>query len=253
MLKILGLIPARYASTRFPRKLLTLVENKTIIQMVYEQAIQCNFLSEVYVATDNIEIFDHVQSFGGKVIMTDLSHTSGTERCAEAARKLGGAKAFDFVINIQGDEPIIQPEVIDNLAASLDDAVEIASMYLKINTLEDVLSPNVVKVVLNKNQNALYFSRSPIPFIRDVAVDNWLERAVFFKHIGLYAYQTEVLERIVKIPQAKLEDLEKLEQLRWVYNCFKIKMIETFTQTIGIDTPEDLDKLRQFLRDKKRI
>jgi 3-deoxy-manno-octulosonate cytidylyltransferase (CMP-KDO synthetase) len=253
MLKILGLIPARYASTRFPKKLLTLVENKTIIQMVYEQAIQCDFLSAVYVATDHIEIYDHVQSFGGKVIMTDFSHTSGTERCAEAVQKLGGTKEFDFVINIQGDEPIIEPAVIDNLAKSLNSSIDIASMYLKINTLEDILSPNVVKVVFNKNNEALYFSRSPMPFVRDVEVDDWKENADFYKHIGLYAYQTEVLERIVKLPTVKLEELEKLEQLRWLYNGFKIKMIETYSQTIGIDTPEDLEKLRQFLRDKKRI
>jgi 3-deoxy-manno-octulosonate cytidylyltransferase (CMP-KDO synthetase) len=253
MLKILGLIPARYASTRFPKKLLTLVEDKTILQMVYEQAVQCDFLSEIYVATDNIEIFDHVQSFGGKVIMTNVSHTSGTERCAEATQKLGGAKAFDFVINIQGDEPIIQPEVIDSLAKSLNHTVEIASMYLKINALEDILSPNVVKVVLNKNQEGIYFSRSPIPFVRDVQIDDWKIHTNFYKHIGLYAYQTEVLERIVKLPTSKLEDLEKLEQLRWVYNGFKIKMIETYSQTIGIDTPEDLLRLRQFLSDKKRI
>jgi 3-deoxy-manno-octulosonate cytidylyltransferase (CMP-KDO synthetase) len=253
MLKILGIIPARYASTRFPKKLLTLVEDKTIIQMVYEQAIQCNYLSEIYVATDNLEIFDHVQSFGGKAIMTDLSHSSGTERCAEASRKLGGSKAFDFVINIQGDEPIIQPEVIDSLARRLNDSLEIASMYYKIDVLDEVLSPNVVKVVMNKNKEALYFSRSPIPFIRDITIDSWLTYTDFYKHIGLYAYQTEVLEKIVKLSIAKLEDLEKLEQLRWVYNGFKIKMIETKTHTIGIDTPEDLERLRQFLRDNKRI
>ncbi len=253
MLKILGLIPARYASTRFPKKLLTLVNDKTVIQMVYEQVIQANFLSDVFVATDHREIFEHVQSFGGKAIMTDTKHSSGTERCAEALKALGGSKNYDFVINIQGDEPLIDFMEIDALAKELNSTDEIASMYLKIKTLEDVLNPNNVKVVLNKYSHALYFSRSPIPFVRDIPVDDWLKKVSFFKHIGLYAYQAEVLEKIVKLSTTTLEDIEKLEQLRWIYNGFKIKMLEAKSENIGIDTPEDLEKLRQFLHNKKRI
>ena len=152
MLKILGIIPARFASTRFPKKLLTLVKDKTVIQMVYEQVIQCNYLSDVYVATDHLEIFQHVQSFGGKAIMTDTRHNSGTERCAEALCLLGGSKNYDFVINIQGDEPLIDPLEIDNLARNLQNSEEIVSMYFKINNLEEILNPNVVKVVQNKHK-----------------------------------------------------------------------------------------------------
>jgi 3-deoxy-manno-octulosonate cytidylyltransferase (CMP-KDO synthetase) len=253
MLKILGLIPARYASTRFPQKLMQKVLDKTIIQMVYEQVIQSRFLSEVYIITDHPVIFNHVMSFGGKVIMTDASHTSGTERCAEAAIKLGGSKSFEFVINIQGDEPMIDPDSIDSLAIKLNSKVELASMYLKIKEIEEVLNPNAVKVVLDKYNDALYFSRSPVPFVRDVPVDNWLEKVVFYKHIGLYAYRIDVLEKIVKMPNSPLEEIEKLEQLRWMFNGLKIKMIETFKESIGIDTPQDLLALRQFLKDKKRI
>ncbi len=253
MLKILGLIPARFASTRFPKKLLTFVKDKTIIQMVYEQVIQCNYLSDVYVATDHIEIFEHVQSFGGKAVMTNIAHTSGTERCAEALKILGGSKSYDFVINVQGDEPLIDPQEIDNLAQSLKYSEEIVSMYLKINDIESILSPNIVKVILNKQAEALYFSRSPIPFLRDISIDEWHTKHIFLKHIGLYAYQAEILEKITKLSSAEIEDFEKLEQLRWLYNGFKIKMVEANNESIGIDTPADLEKLRQFLDTKKRI
>ncbi|MBL0300396.1 MAG: 3-deoxy-manno-octulosonate cytidylyltransferase [Cytophagaceae bacterium] len=249
-MRILGVIPARYASTRFPGKLLKEIGGKSIIRMVYEQCLKTKSLIRVVVATDNELVFDHVQSFGGEVIMTLESHQSGTDRCAEVAKKLHGNTDFDFLVNIQGDEPLIDPETIDSLCSQLDIDTQILTAYKTIKTLDELLNPNLVKVVLGEKNQALYFSRSPIPHIRGVEIDHWLVRNDFYQHIGLYVFSVEVLEKIVRFPVSKLENLEKLEQLRWLSNGFNIKAVEVESDSIGIDTPEDFEALRQFLQGK---
>lgn len=246
-MKILGIIPARFSSTRFPAKLLKVVEGKSILQRVYEQCEKTKSLNKIVVATDHEAIFEHVESFHGEVVMTSEKHQSGTDRCAEALKIYGGNSSFDYVINIQGDEPLIDPNSIDALCTILDNNIEIASACVKIERIEDLLSPNVVKVVLSEKKQALYFSRSPIPHIRDKKIDDWLKDDSFFKHLGLYAFRNDILEKLVKFPMAKLEKQEKLEQLRWLSNGFKINMVEVETEGFGIDTEEDFERLRQFL------
>lgn len=235
---ILGIIPARYASTRFPGKPLADIGGKSMIQRVYEQVKKSKRVTDAIVATDNQEIFDHVTKFGGRVRMTKESHVSGTDRCYEA---LTLQKApFDYVINIQGDEPFIQPEQIDLLAGLLDGKTEIATLIKKIEDREQFLNPNVVKAVVAANGEALYFSRSTVPHVRNVPETDWLSKHSFYKHIGMYAYRTDVLKRLTELPVSPLEKAESLEQLRWLENGFRIKVAETKTETIGIDTPEDL-------------
>ena len=249
-MKILGIIPARYASTRFPAKLIQEVNGKSILQYVYEQCLKSSYLSKVLIATDNELIFEKAKDFGAEVVITSTKHLSGTDRCAEALGIYGGAKKFDFAINIQGDEPLISPNTIDELCGILNSRTEIASVYKKISQIDDVLNPNIVKVVIGENNQALYFSRSPIPFVRDEEIDNWLVKHSFFKHLGLYCFRTDILEKIVKIPVSKLETIEKLEQLRWLANGYKISMLETSNESIGIDTQEDFDRFKQFLGKK---
>lgn len=235
---ILGIIPARYASTRFPGKPLADIGGKSMIQRVYEQVKKSKLVTDVIVATDNQEIFDHVTKFGGRVRMTKESHVSGTDRCYEA---LTLQKApFDYVINIQGDEPFIQPEQIDLLARLLDGKTEIATLVKKIEDPEQLFNPNVVKAVVAANGEALYFSRSTVPHIRNTPEADWMSKHRFYKHIGMYAYRTDVLKRLTELPVSGLEKAESLEQLRWLENGFRIKVAETNTETIGIDTPEDL-------------
>lgn len=237
---ILGIIPARYASTRFPGKPLADIGGKSMIQRVYEQVKKSKRVTDVIVATDNQEIFDHVTKFGGRVRMTKESHVSGTDRCYEA---LTLQKApFNYVINIQGDEPFIQPEQIDLLAGLLDGKTEIATLVKKIEDREQLFNPNVVKAVVAANGEALYFSRSTVPHIRNTPEADWMGKHSFYKHIGMYAYRTDVLKRLTELPVSPLEKAESLEQLRWLENGFRIKVAETKTETIGIDTPEDLQK-----------
>lgn len=237
---ILGIIPARYASTRFPGKPLADIGGKSMIQRVYEQVKKSKRVTDAIVATDNQEIFDHVTKFGGRVRMTKESHVSGTDRCYEA---LTLQKApFDYVINIQGDEPFIQPEQIDLLAGLLDGKTEIATLVKKIEDREQLFNPNVVKAVVAANGEALYFSRSTVPHIRNTPEADWIRKHSFYKHIGMYAYRTDVLKRLTELPVSPLEKAESLEQLRWLENGFRIKVAETKTETIGIDTPEDLQR-----------
>ncbi|MEP2770772.1 MAG: 3-deoxy-manno-octulosonate cytidylyltransferase [Fulvivirga sp.] len=243
-MRILGVIPARYASSRFPAKPLADIGGKSMIQRVYEQASKCKSLLEVVVATDHPEIADEVASFGGKVVMTREDHQSGTDRCFEAYKSLG--EAFDYVINIQGDEPFINPKQITELAHLLDGTTQLATLAKKIDKEEDLFSPNVVKVVLDENQKALYFSRSPIPYNRTAPKNNWTGNHDYFKHIGIYAYRTDVLEKITKLKVSSLEQAESLEQLRWLQNGYSIKVNETQYHSIGIDTPEDLEKVKDF-------
>lgn len=237
---ILGIIPARYASTRFPAKPLADIAGKSMIERVYEQVKKSKLISEVIVATDSTEILNHVTQFGGRVCMTKESHVSGTDRCYEA---LTLQKAtFDYVINIQGDEPFIQPEQIDLLAKLLDGKTEIATLVKKIEDKDQLFNPNVVKAVISEKGEALYFSRSTVPHIRNTPETAWLSKHTFYKHIGMYAYRADVLKQLTALPVSTLEKAESLEQLRWMENGFRIQVAETKTETIGIDTPEDLQK-----------
>ena len=247
-MKFIGIIPARYASTRFPAKPLAVLGGKLVVQRVYEQV--CEVLDEVYVATDNEQIEAAVQDFGGKVVMTSVHHKSGTDRCYEAYTKVG--KGYDVIVNIQGDEPFIQPSQLEELKLCFHDPqTEIATLvkpFTEEDGMEAVQNPNSPKVVVNKNMNALYFSRSIIPYQRNQKPEDWCKHHIYYKHIGLYAYRAEVLEAITSLPQSPLEMAESLEQLRWLENGYKIKVGITKVETIGIDTPQDLMKAEQFLK-----
>ena len=216
--------------------------------MVYERCLKASSLSDVVIATDSELVEEHVKGFGGNVVMTSDKHPSGTDRCAEALKVMGGTVNYDFVINIQGDEPLMDPENINRLSASFKITSEISSVCIRIKDTDTLLNSNVVKVVLNEHQEALYFSRSPIPHLREVETDQWVSTADFFKHIGMYGFRADILEKIVKLPVARLEAQEKLEQLRWLANGYKVKMVEVFSDGIGIDTEEDLLRLKQFLK-----
>jgi 3-deoxy-manno-octulosonate cytidylyltransferase (CMP-KDO synthetase) len=244
-MNILGIIPARYASTRFPAKPLADMGGKSMIRRVYEQAVKSKQLSKVVVATDHEEIFNHVTGFGGAVCMTSAHHASGTDRCYEVLSKEN--TSFDYVINIQGDEPFIAPEQIDLLASLLDGDTELATLIKKIDSVEQLFNPNLVKVVVNKNSEAMYFSRSPIPYFRNMDQSEWVTHHVYFKHIGMYGYRNSVLEKITRLNLSSLEKAESLEQLRWLENGFKIKVKETEIETLGIDTPEDLQNALQLI------
>jgi 3-deoxy-manno-octulosonate cytidylyltransferase (CMP-KDO synthetase) len=244
-MRVLGVIPARFASTRFPAKPLADIAGKSMIERVYAQAKKAASLSEVVVATDNQKIFDHVKSFGGNVCMTAEDHVSGTDRCFEALRLQ--KEKFDYVVNIQGDEPFIKPEQIELLTNLLDGKTELATLAKSIEKEEQLFNPNVVKVIFDSNNEALYFSRSTIPHIRNTDQNKWLSKHTFFKHIGLYAYRADILEKITALTPSSLEKAESLEQLRWLENGFKIKVAETTIETIGIDTPQDLQEALEQL------
>lgn len=245
-MQILGIIPARYASTRFPAKALADIGGKSMIQRVYEQATKATKLSQVIVATDDERILDHVLSFGGKVVMTSENHQSGTDRCFEALTKTEGH--YDYVINIQGDEPFISPEPIDDLADELNGQIELATLVKIIDTDDILFNVNVPKAVLNNRREILYFSRQTIPFIRNHEKDQWLKNHTFYKHIGIYAYRADVLAALTKLPVSSLEKAEALEQLRWLENGYSIKAVITSDDSHGVDTPDDLDKVtRKFL------
>lgn len=246
-MKFLGIIPARYASTRFPAKPLAMLGGKTVIERVYEQV--AGVLDDAYVATDDERIEAAVNSFGGKVVMTSVDHKSGTDRCYEACTKIGGD--FEVVVNIQGDEPFIQPSQLQAVKNCFDDSsTQIATLVKPFSgnddfaVLENVNSP---KVVVNKNMNALYFSRSIIPYQRNADKNDWLKNHTYYKHIGLYAYRTDVLKEITSLPQSSLELAESLEQLRWLENGYTIKVGISEVETIGIDTPQDLEKAERYL------
>ncbi|MBC8004883.1 MAG: 3-deoxy-manno-octulosonate cytidylyltransferase [Verrucomicrobia bacterium] len=242
-----GIIPARYQSTRFPGKPLVLLNGKPIIQWVYENARKA--LNEVYVATDDERIYQAVETFGGKAVYTSANHQSGTDRCAEAAQQLSKTVPVDVVINIQGDEPFIRPEQIEGLKACFDTLdTEIATLIKPISNVEEIININRPKVVINQKNEALYFSRSPIPFIRGYAVEEWLGQSNFYSHIGMYAYRYDVLLELTKLPVGLLEKAESLEQLRWLGNGYRIKTALTTFENIGIDTPEDLENAKRFLK-----
>ncbi|MEJ7644096.1 MAG: 3-deoxy-manno-octulosonate cytidylyltransferase [Chryseolinea sp.] len=246
-MKILGIIPSRYASTRFHAKPLIMIKGKSMIQRVYEQVRKSARLSHAVVATDNQDIFDHVKSFGGAVCMTSDKHVSGTDRCYEALSMQ--QDAYDYVINIQGDEPFIQPDQIDLLASRLDNERQIATLVKSIGSQAELFNPNLVKAVVGKNMDALYFSRSPIPHIRNSDESLWADKHKFYKHIGMYAYRVDILAELTKLPVSSLEKAESLEQLRWLENGYKISIAETLTETFGIDTPEDLERALVYLEE----
>ena len=251
-MKFIAIIPARYASTRFPGKPLAMLGGKPVIQRVYEQAIAV--LGEAYVATDDERIRQAVEAFGGQAIMTRNDHKSGTDRIEEAIEKieLQGAKCKEqeetVIINIQGDEPFIQRSQIETLCRQFDDPeTQIATLGKRFESLEAVENPNSPKIVCDVNGFALYFSRSVIPFVRGVDRQEWYGKFPFLKHLGIYAYRREVLREITQLPQSPLEVAESLEQLRWLQNGYRIHVGETDVETVGIDTPEDLQRAEQFL------
>ncbi len=245
-MKFFGIIPARYASTRFPGKPLAMIGNKTMIQRVYEQASKCSLLSQVVVATDDARILDHVQGFG-LAVMTGSHHQSGTDRCLEASKLLPGnlePDPADVIINIQGDEPFIQPEQIDRLALLFrDTGTSIGTLVKKIEDPHDLFNHNIVKVVFDRHGQALYFSRWPLPYVRGRQQEDWFEAHTYFRHVGMYGYRFGVLKQLAGLALSPLEKAESLEQLRWLENGFKIRLAETDHLSPGIDTPDDLKKV----------
>ena len=250
-MKVLAIIPARYASTRFPAKPLALLGDKPIVQRVYEQVAKA--VGRVVVATDDERIYNAVVAFGGEAVMTSPDHKSGTDRCAEAYEKLN-CKA-DIVINVQGDEPFIEPAQIETLIACFENkTIDIATLvkpFSAEDSIEVLENPNSPKVVLNSAGEAIYFSRSVVPYLRDIERSEWLKRHIFYKHIGIYAFRAEILGKLTRLAPTPLERAEKLEQLRWLESGYKIGVGTTNIETIGIDTPEDLLNAEMFLKNRK--
>lgn len=247
-MKVIGIIPSRYASTRFPSKPLAMIKGKTMIQRVWEQAWKSK-LDVVVVATDDMRIADEVLKFGGQYVLTDPNHRSGTDRCREALYMVEGQ--YDAVVNIQGDEPFIDPAQINQVIELIGrDDTQLASLAKRIEDEDELFSPNVVKVVMDKQGNALYFSRNPIPFMRNLDRDKWLQKGEFYKHIGLYAYKTETLCQIAEMQSTALEKAESLEQLRWLENGLRIRMGVTQLESLSIDTQEDYEKAMQFAQNQ---
>ena len=287
---IIGIIPARYGSSRFPGKPLIEIEGKSMIQRVYEQAIKAKCLSKVIVATDDERIFDHVKAFGGEVVMTKKDHPSGTDRCWEVVQSIvdGQESTVDspqstvssqqsivdsqqsaenssekslstihyplstttYILNIQGDEPFIVPEQIDELGAILDGEIELATQMIPVNSPEVLFDMGEVKIVLNDKQEALYFSRQAIPFLKNIDPKDWHKNHQYYRHVGMYAYRADVLEKLTQLPPSSLEIAESLEQLRWLEAGFKIKCVITNYDSHCIDTPEDIEKVLRLIRKK---
>ena len=244
-MKFIGIIPARYASTRFPGKPLALLGGKPVIQHVYEKVAAV--LEAAYVATDDERIYDVVKSFGGQVVMTRTDHKSGTDRIEEAIEKIGGE--WDVVVNVQGDEPFVAKSQLDTICHCFDDpTTQIATLGKPFESMEAVQNPNSPKIVVDNMGFAMYFSRSVIPYVRGKEKSSWLTHYPFLKHIGIYAYRKDVLRQITQLPQSSLEIAESLEQLRWLQNGFKIKVGTTDVETVGIDTPQDLERAEEFLK-----
>lgn len=251
-MNFIAIIPARYASTRFPGKPLAMLGEKSVIQRVYEQVTK---QLPACVATDDERIFEHVKSFGGHAVMTRTDHKSGTDRIEEAVEKLQLAKEFEIddnntvIVNVQGDEPFIQPEQIQALCECFNDpTTDIATLGIKFKTLEAIKNPNSPKIILDNMGFAMYFSRSAIPYVRGKEEAEWPQSFDFLKHIGMYAYKRSILKEVTSLPQSSLEIAESLEQLRWLQNGYKIKVGETTQETIGIDTPEDLSEAIKRLK-----
>ena len=242
---ILGIIPARYASTRFPGKPLIEIEGKTMIQRVYEQAMKSNSLDKVVVATDDVRIANHVRSFKGNVVLTETTHESGTDRCWDAYKQVNGS--YEYVINIQGDEPFIDPGQIDLLADTLKGGTELATLIIPVDNHEVLFDKGEVKVVLNDKLEGLYFSRMVIPFIKGIPEAEWHLNHQYYRHVGMYAYRKDVLEAVTKLPVSSLEKAESLEQLRWLEAGYKIRCAITDHDSHCIDTPEDVEKVLRLM------
>ena len=244
-MKFIGIIPARYASTRFPGKPLALLGGKPVIQHVYEKVAAV--LEAAYVATDDERIYDVVKSFGGQVVMTRTNHKSGTDRIEEAIEKIGGE--WDVVVNVQGDEPFVAKSQLDTICHCFDDpTTQIATLGKPFESMEAVQNPNSPKIVVDNMGFAMYFSRSVIPYVRGKEKSSWLTHYPFLKHLGIYAYRKDVLRQVTQLPQSSLEIAESLEQLRWLQNGFKIKVGTTDVETVGIDTPQHLERAEEFLK-----
>jgi 3-deoxy-manno-octulosonate cytidylyltransferase (CMP-KDO synthetase) len=244
---ILGIIPARYASTRFPGKPLIEIEGVSMIQRVYQQAIRAVHLDKVIVATDDVRIAAHVKSFKGNVVMTAPDHSSGTDRCLEALKQTGGN--YDYIINIQGDEPFIDPVQIDELAAVLKDGqAELATQMIRVDSYEVLFDQGEVKIVLNDHSEALYFSRMVIPCVKGIPEEKWHLNHAYYRHVGMYAYRRDVLEQVAALPVSPLEKAESLEQLRWLEAGFRIKCVCTSYDSYCIDTPEDIEKVLRLVK-----
>lgn len=252
-MKFIAIIPARYASTRFPAKPLAMLGGRPIIERVYTQVAKA--VDDVAVATDDERIFSAVERFGGRAVMTSTEHRSGTDRCYEAFCKVGGG--FDAVINVQGDEPFIQPSQIEAVKRCFDDpSTDIATLvkpFSEQDGLAALENPNSPKVVVDASGHAIYFSRSVIPYLRGVERSQWLSRHTFYKHIGMYAFRADALREVTSLPQSSLELAESLEQLRWLQNGYKIGVGISDVETIGIDTPEDLVRAERFLAGQQSL
>lgn len=248
MPSVLGIIPARYASSRFPGKPLVDILGKSMIRRVYEQAKKSTALTDVVVATDDARIYDHVLEFGGKAVYTREDHPSGTDRCFEAFQNAGGT--YDYVINIQGDEPFIDPTQIDLLASVCDGNTELATLMIPVDSHEVLFDMGEVKITLNTNNEALYFSRMVIPYIKGVDQKDWHTHHNYYRHVGMYAYRRDVLEKVTKLQPSPLEKAESLEQLRWLENGFKVKCAVTHFDSHCVDTPEDIEKVIRLMNIK---
>lgn len=247
-MQFIAIIPARYASTRFPGKPLALLAGKPVIQHVYEQVTKV--LPEAWVATDDSRIFDAVERFGGKAVMTRADHKSGTDRIEEAAEKIG--TDADVIVNVQGDEPFIQPSQIETLCALFDNpSTQIATLGKPFTSMDAAKNPNSPKIVTDNNGFALYFSRSVIPFVRGKEEETWLDNYPYLKHLGIYAYRRDVLREVTSLPMSSLEKAESLEQLRWLQNGYRIRVGVTDVETVGIDTPADLQRAEEFLKETR--
>lgn len=252
-MKTIAIIPARYASTRFPGKPLAMLGNKPMIQWVYERVSAMPELEGAVVATDDERIEETVKKFGGRVMMTSTEHRSGTDRCGEVLRRLEAAgEHYDVVINVQGDEPFVDMSQLRSLVRCFDNVkVQIATLKKEIKDSETLMSPNAVKVVTNNRGEAMYFSRHTIPYVRGVEVAHWMEKTKFYKHVGIYAFRGEVLKNLVALEQGNLEKMESLEQLRWLENGYRIQVVETEVENVGIDTVDDLEKANEQLKRMK--
>ncbi len=242
--KVLAIIPARYASTRFPGKPLVDLGGKPMIQRTYERVQSVDAWCRIVVATDDLKIKEVAESFGAEVIMTREDHVSGTDRCAEVLELLG--EDVDYVVNIQGDEPFIEPAQLIELVEGFRTNAPILTLIKKIQDPATLFSVNSPKVVINAKGEALYFSRQTIPYLRGIEESEWLNRHTFYKHIGLYAYRADVLKQLSQLIPTSLERAESLEQLRWLENGYTIQTIQTKFETVGIDTPEDLEKIKKM-------
>lgn len=254
-MKFIGIIPARYASSRFPGKALFVIEGKTMIQRVYEQALKTATLSELLVATDDKSIENHVRKFNGNVVMTSSGHTCGTDRCCEAFSLINSDGKYsddDVVINIQGDEPCINPLQIDLVASCFkNNEVKIATLVRKLDAVEDLISPGVMKVVIDKNKRAMYFSRSPIPYFRGLEQQQWIKKHTYYQHIGIYAYRVSALGEINNLKQSPLEKAEVLEQLRWMENGYHIHVELTNHASHSVDFPADVAKIIKLIKESE--